>query len=604
MQITKSIQLSLYGDSDVKVFAKQKDQRTRRLSIQLINDRQIFIIPDNATARISFKDSSDNYFLNDCEIEDNKIVVEFTESMLSVSGWSQAEIMLFTEDQLLSSSTFIVIVVPTLIDGTVVEGSPEYKSFINALMAIHGALDVANIALKNSLDAQKQVDLIIGDAQAQADLAKKYAEASKVSSEESKSHSLTSIQNAYETAQDVEETIQALQTVQEKEQKVEADRKAVESIKQELQGGMGQPGGYATLNSAGNVEQNAGNALRLGGFSPEHFATSNSLQDLIPTINAKIEELTYDAEKGVLTATANGTNTSRQIIGLLSSVTEDTTSGDVYFNYRDGGQTVWHKGKDNFIQTAYLDNTSNEIVMVFVSGNEIRIDVASLIDVYDGAQSSSATVSVDNHVISCNVRISPDAGNIIGTNENGLYAQHQSLAAYSTTVQNDSKYLGINAKAKDSEKIGGKTEAQLNVNSANTATKLGTARSIIVDGVASGSVQFDGSADVTINLIHKNVPFQIAAVENNAFTWPTASCDSYVINNSNPVMVTLEGVTSGFYGILHVYGNKLDEAFLETQGYILPDYCKEIEILSSAECYEYIFASDGVKKSVTRAVIS
>lgn len=433
---------------------------------------------------------------------------------------------------------------------------------------------------------------------------KAYSEEAGKSADISFDGAATSTNNAYKTSADAESTASNAQKVEQDLQKVESHRQAVEEMTREFGQQAGKPGGYATLNSAGNVEQNAGNALKLGGFSPEHFATSNSLQDLVPTINAKIEELTYDAEKGVLTATANGTNTSRQIIGLLSSVTEDTTSGDVYFNYRDGGQTVWHKGKDNFIQTAYLDNTSNEIVMVFVSGNEIRIDVASLIDVYDGAQSSSATVSVDNHVISCNVRISPDAGNIIGTNENGLYAQHQSLAAYSTTVQNDSKYLGVNAKAKDSEKIGGKTEAQLNVNSANTATKLGTARSIIVDGVAAGSVPFDGSADVTINLIHKNVPFQIAAVENNAFTWPTASCDSYVINNSNPVMVTLEGVTSGFYGILHVYGNKLDEAFLETQGYILPDYCKEIEILSSAECYEYIFASDGVKKSVTRAVIS
>ena len=447
----------------------------------------------------------------------------------------------------------------------------------------------------NALDAEYEKTL--GECKA-------YSEEAGKSADISFDGAATSTNNAYKTSADAESTASNAQKVEQDLQKVESHRQAVEEMTREFGQQAGKPGGYATLNSAGNVEQNAGNALRLGGFSPEHFATSNSLQDLIPTINAKIEELTYDAEKGVLTATANGTNTSRQIIGLLSSVTEDTTSGDVYFNYRDGGQTVWHKGKDNFIQTAYLDSGTNEIVMVFVSGNEIRIDVASLIDVYDGAQSSSATVSVDNHVISCNVRISPDAGNIIGSNENGLYAQHQSLAAYSTTVQNDSKYLGVNAKAKDSEKLGGKTEAQLHVSDSDTATKLRTARSIIFDGVAAGSVPFDGSADVTINLIHKNVPFQIAAVENNAFTWPTVSCDSYVINNSNPVMVTLEGVTSGFYGILHVYGNKLDEAFLETQGYILPDYCKEIEILSSAECYEYIFAFDGVKKSVTRAVIS
>ena len=59
---------------------------------------------------------------------------------------------------------------------------------------------------------------------------------------------------------------------------------------------------------------------------------------------------------------------------------------------------------------------------MFVTGNEIRIDVTSLIDVYDGVQSATASVSVDNHVICCDVRVSPDAGSIIGTNENGLYA--------------------------------------------------------------------------------------------------------------------------------------------------------------------------------------
>ncbi len=71
---------------------------------------------------------------------------------------------------------------------------------------------------------------------------------------------------------------------------------------------------------------------------------------------------------------------------------------------------------------AYLDSATNEIVLVFVTGNEIRIDVTSLIDVYDGVQSATASVSVDNHVICCDIRTSPDAGSIIGTNENGLYA--------------------------------------------------------------------------------------------------------------------------------------------------------------------------------------
>jgi hypothetical protein len=76
----------------------------------------------------------------------------------------------------------------------------------------------------------------------------------------------------------------------------------------------------------------------------------------------------------------------------------------------------------HYSQTAYLDSATNEIVLVFVTGNEIRIDVTSLIDVYDEVQSATASVSVDNHVICCDVRGSPDAGNIIGTNENGLYA--------------------------------------------------------------------------------------------------------------------------------------------------------------------------------------
>ena len=88
-----------------------------------------------------------------------------------------------------------------------------------------------------------------------------------------------------------------------------------------------------------------------------------------------------------------------------------------------GGDTLTIAlGKDLVVKSGIYNTETHEIELTITTGEVIKIPVGSLIDIYIGVATSTATVTVsDDNKISVDVRVSAKANNSITIEEDGLY---------------------------------------------------------------------------------------------------------------------------------------------------------------------------------------
>ena len=187
MQITEKIRVEMAGNPlyYIHVPTKQGDVKTRYIDVELVWNGEPFVIPEGASVRAAFKKPDGFDVLNDCIVADNVVTIELTDQVRAVPGKALCELMVQHEGKMITSSSFVVTVYPGLLQDGKPESSDEYKSFINALLALDTVSDIAKQALENALAAQAELDRLTSGAEEAAERSEAAAIRSETAADDS-----------------------------------------------------------------------------------------------------------------------------------------------------------------------------------------------------------------------------------------------------------------------------------------------------------------------------------------------------------------------------------------------------------------------------------
>ena len=165
---------------------------------------------------------------------------------------------------------------------------------------------------------------------------------------------------------------------------------------------------------------------------------SNATDDTVPTtkavadyVNAKVaavagdqknfvSDVTYAA--GKMTVTKDGKATETVLTGVVHEPTYEAETRTIKLPVFGGDELVINLGKDLVVESGKYDAKAQEIQLTLTSGDVVKIPVGSLVDIYTGAATSTATVTVSaDNEISVAVKVSVKANNAITIEDDGLY---------------------------------------------------------------------------------------------------------------------------------------------------------------------------------------
>lgn len=215
---------------------------------------------------------------------------------------------------------------------------------------------------------------------------------------------------------------------------------------------------FSTYRYTGSAYQKLflGYAQQIPDSSPTHdtVPTTKAVADYV---NAKIASITgmqgeyvqdVSYSNGSIQVTKDGNTTSTQLAGIAHNVTYNTQTQVL---------TIPMFGSSNDLEIsftqlstisggAYNPDTQN-IELTLANGTTIEIPIGSLIDVYTGLATSTATVTVSqDNKISVDVRVSATANNAITIEQDGLYVQ---LPDAYTKAQQDALFEIVNNNIRD-----------------------------------------------------------------------------------------------------------------------------------------------------------
>ena len=192
----------------------------------------------------------------------------------------------------------------------------------------------------------------------------------------------------------------------------------------------------------------------------QQIPESSPTHDTVPTtkavadyVNAKIASVTglqgeyvenVSYSNGNLTVVKDGTQTTTQLAGVAHNVTYNTQTQVLSIPMFGSSNDL----EISFTQLStisggsYNSETQN-IELTLANGTTIEIPIGSLIDVYTGLATQTATVTVSqDNKISVDVRVSATANNAITIEQDGLYVQ---LPDAYTKAQQDELFRVVNA---------------------------------------------------------------------------------------------------------------------------------------------------------------
>jgi len=106
----------------------------QRLRIHLTEAQSPYIIEDGCIAVFAATKSDGNVIFNNCTVEGNEVVYEFTDQTVAALGTMPCEIRLYSGSQLLVSARFTMSVVPTAVQDADIESITE----VNTLTSLIG----------------------------------------------------------------------------------------------------------------------------------------------------------------------------------------------------------------------------------------------------------------------------------------------------------------------------------------------------------------------------------------------------------------------------------------------------------------------------------
>lgn len=139
-----------------------------------------------------------------------------------------------------------------------------------------------------------------------------------------------------------------------------------------------------------------------------------------------VKDVTYsnvDNERILTIVKGDETTKKISLTDLITTVAYDATNLTLTFGVSGLNPIVVNLPKDNFITGGSYNAENKEIEITMKDKSVIRIPAADLVDVYTGAESTTASVTVsDTNVITASVKISATSGNIVSAKTDGIYA--------------------------------------------------------------------------------------------------------------------------------------------------------------------------------------
>ena len=154
-----------------------------------------------------------------------------------------------------------------------------------------------------------------------------------------------------------------------------------------------------------------------------------------------ISSLAWDSDEHILTAT-KGDSTSQQIVfdGLGVSLSYTSTTGGLQLLDSSGnkiGDEILLP-KEQFVQSGEYDAENKKIILYFDAEkqNKVEIDATALVDVYTGADTNGASVSVSpTNVITATIKVSLESGNTLEIKSDGLYVSTPDISGKMDKVE-------------------------------------------------------------------------------------------------------------------------------------------------------------------------
>ena len=134
--IYKKITLDVHNMTSQLSLAAKQGATLRGIIVTLVADGKIYEIPDKCYAVFSAKNSDGDFFVDDCVIQDNKILYNFSENLVASKGKMDCDITLYgSNGERLTSPRFYVFVYET-VKGEYASGLTTSDEFatLNALI--------------------------------------------------------------------------------------------------------------------------------------------------------------------------------------------------------------------------------------------------------------------------------------------------------------------------------------------------------------------------------------------------------------------------------------------------------------------------------------
>lgn len=150
---------------------KQYNQYSQWIVVRITENGKPFFIDDKDICIFKMCTPDKREIYNDCVFVDNCIVVEITQNCCTNSGTGIAELNIIDEEKeaQIASFNFNIVIEKSAYDNESIEGSNEYKSLADRIIAADKAIENAEIATDNANTAADNADAATKDLQDKLD---------------------------------------------------------------------------------------------------------------------------------------------------------------------------------------------------------------------------------------------------------------------------------------------------------------------------------------------------------------------------------------------------------------------------------------------------
>ena len=206
MQMITDVTIDLYGEVQYYMAsAKQGDKATRYLRVQLMNNGNEYQIPDDIILIANIKKPDGKFCYNQCEKENNRVMVQLTSQALAAAGTAYCDIEMRDNDDnlILSSAAFSIEIEKSMRDENAIESCNEItflekkiQRYIDSMLEVKAQVLSTEEAFKIAETARVLAENIRVDAEN----IREENELKRIEAEKTRQQQLLKIQGAAEAA--------------------------------------------------------------------------------------------------------------------------------------------------------------------------------------------------------------------------------------------------------------------------------------------------------------------------------------------------------------------------------------------------------------------